>query len=407
MDLLYIIGMVMLAASCVFLFCRCYRQCRHIRVSNSVNNDIFRSMASYVMLADPDFNVLKTNYYNMTGTTPKAVPPKVGNLLHCKNGEDAGTCGTHDLCADCPVRSAIAGAFRAKAGFSGIEAPMILYTSDDRTQSIECDVLISGNYIRLGGGGKPHMVLTVNDITAQKNTQRQLEKARLRAEEADRMKTLFLANTSHELRTPLNAIVGFSELLASDPSAEERQEYLRIIRTNNELLLQLVSDILDLSKIEAGELEYEYSDVELNTIMEEQEHLCRLRQPPDSPTTISFHRKYPSCYLHTDRNRLSQVIANLLSNAVKFTARGSIDFGYDIRGREVRIYVSDTGTGIPEEVRGQLFKRFVKAGSHKQGIGIGLAISKSIVKALGGEIGFESEAGKGSTFWFTLPYEPK
>lgn len=154
MDLLYIIGMVMLAAGCVFLFCRCYRQCRHIRVSNSVNNDIFRSMASYVMLVDPDFNVLKTNYYNMTGTAPKAVPPKVGNLLHCKNGEDAGTCGTHDLCADCPVRSAIAGAFRAKAGFSGIEAPMILYTSDDRTQSIECDVLISGNYIRLGGGGK-------------------------------------------------------------------------------------------------------------------------------------------------------------------------------------------------------------------------------------------------------------
>lgn len=251
------------------------------------------------------------------------------------------------------------------------------------------------------------MVLTVNDITAQKNTQRQLEKARLRAEEADRMKTLFLANTSHELRTPINAIVGFSELLASDPAPEEKQEYLRIIRTNNELLLQLVSDILDLSKIEAGELEYEYSDIELNTIMEEQEHLCRLRQPDDSPTTISFHRKYPSCYLHTDRNRLSQVIANLLSNAVKFTARGSIDFGYDIRGREVRIYVSDTGTGIPEEVRGQLFKRFVKAGSHKQGIGIGLAISKSIVKALGGEIGVESEVGKGSTFWFTLPYEPR
>lgn len=136
------------------------------------------------------------------------------------------------------------------------------------------------------------MVLTVNDITAQKSTQRQLEKARLRAEEADRMKTLFLANTSHELRTPLNAIVGFSELLASDPTAEERQEYLRIIRTNNELLLQLVSDILDLSKIEAGGLEYEYSDIELNTIMEEQEHLCRLRQPADSPTTISFHRKY-------------------------------------------------------------------------------------------------------------------
>lgn len=204
---------------------------------------------------------------------------------------------------------------------------------------------MAGNYLTFGSTVR--MVLTVNDITNQKNAQRELEKARRRAEEADRMKTFFLANTSHELRTPLNAIVGFSELLATDPTPEEKQEYLRIIRTNNELLLQLVSDILDLSKIEAGELEYEYSDIELNTIMEEQEHLCRLRQSDDSPTTITFHRKYPSCYLRTDRNRLSQVMANFLSNAVKFTARGSIDFGYDIRGREVYIYVSDTGTGIP------------------------------------------------------------
>lgn len=405
MGLTGMISMAVLAVVCVLLICRIARQHRYIRISDRVNDEIFRSVAAFVLLIDPDFNVLRTNYYSATGSAPKTGPPKVGNLLRCKNGEDAGICGTHDLCADCPVRTAIAEAFRSKRNFSGIEAPMTLYTSDDRTQTVECDVSVAGNYIAFGS--KIRMVLTVNDITSQKNAQRQLEKARLRAEEADRMKTLFLANTSHELRTPLNAIVGFSELLANTPDSEERQEYLRIIRTNNELLLQLVSDILDLSKIEAGELEYEYSDIELNTIMEEQEHLCRLRQPDDSPMTITFHRKYPSCYLHTDRNRLSQVIANFLSNAVKFTARGSIDFGYDIRSREVRIYVSDTGTGIPEEVRGQLFKRFVKAGSHKQGIGIGLAISKSIVKALGGEIGVESEAGKGSTFWFTLPYEPR
>lgn len=399
-----IISMVVLAVVFVFLIQRILYQRRYIRVSEQVNNGIFRSVAAYVLLIDPDFNVLQTNYYSATGSAPKAVPPKVGNLLRCKNGEDAGICGTHDLCADCPVRSAIAEAFRAERNFSGVEAPMVLYTSDDRTQTVECDVSVAGNYIAFGS--MIRMVLTVNDITNQKNAQRQLEKARQRAEEADRMKTLFLANTSHELRTPLNAIVGFSELLATDPTPEEKQEYLRIIRTNNEVLLQLVNDILDLSKIEAGELEYEYSDIELNTIMEEQEHLCRLRQTDDSPTTITFHRKYPSCYLRTDRNRLSQVIANFLSNAVKFTAKGSIDFGYEIRSREVYIYVSDTGTGISEEVRGQLFRRFVKAGSHKQGIGIGLAISKSIVKALGGEIGVESEVGKGSTFWFTLPYEP-
>ena len=400
-----IISTAVLAVACVLLTGRIIWQRRYVRISSRVNDEIFRSVAAYVLLIDPDFNVHQTNYYTVTGTAPKAVPPKVGNLLRCKNGEDAGVCGTHDLCADCPVRSAIVEAFRTGRNFSGVEAPMVLYTSDDRTQTVDCDVSVAGNYLTFGSTVR--MVLTVNDITNQKNTQRELEKARRRAEEADRMKTFFLANTSHELRTPLNAIVGFSELLATDPTPEEKQEYLRIIRTNNELLLQLVSDILDLSKIEAGELEYEYSDIELNTIMEEQEHLCRLRQSDDSPTTITFHRKYPSCYLRTDRNRLSQVMANFLSNAVKFTARGSIDFGYDIRGGEIRIYVSDTGTGIPEEVRGQLFKRFVKAGSHKQGIGIGLAISKSIVKALGGEIGVESEVGKGSTFWFTLPYEPR
>lgn len=400
-----IISTAVLAVACVLLTGRIIWQHRYVQISSRVNDEIFRSVAAYVLLIDPDFNVHQTNYYTVTGTAPKAVPPKVGNLLRCKNGEDAGVCGTHDLCADCPVRSAIAEAFRTGRNFSGVEAPMVLYTSDDRTQTVDCDVSVAGNYLTFGSTVR--MVLTVNDITNQKNAQRELEKARRRAEEADRMKTFFLANTSHELRTPLNAIVGFSELLATDPTPEEKQEYLRIIRTNNELLLQLVSDILDLSKIEAGELEYEYSDIELNTIMEEQEHLCRLRQSDDSPTTITFHRKYPSCYLRTDRNRLSQVMANFLSNAVKFTARGSIDFGYDIRGREVYIYVSDTGTGIPEEVRGQLFKRFVKAGSHKQGIGIGLAISKSIVKALGGEIGVESEVGKGSTFWFTLPYEPR
>lgn len=405
MSLPGILCVALLAVICALLICRVCYQRRYIRVSERVSDEIFRSVAAYILLIDPDFNVLQTNYYSVTGSAPKANPPKVGNLLRCKNGEDAGVCGTHDLCSDCPVRSAIAEAFRTEQSFSGVEAPMVLYTSDDRTQTVECDVSAAGNYIAFGN--KKRMVLTVNDITAQKNAQRQLEKARLRAEEADRMKTLFLANTSHELRTPLNAIVGFSELLASAPTPEEKEEYLRIIRINNDVLLQLVSDILDLAKIEAGELEYEYSDVELNAILEEQEHLCRLRQSGDSLTTITFHRKYPSCYLHTDRNRLSQVVANFLSNAVKFTARGSIDFGYDICGREIRVYVSDTGTGIPGEVQEQLFKRFVKAGSYKQGIGVGLAISKSIVKALGGRIGVESEVGKGSTFWFTLPYEPK
>ena len=225
--------------------------------------------------------------------------------------------------------------------------------------------------------------------------------------ENDKMKNDFISSISHELRTPLNAIIGFSELLMDDPAPTEKQEYMRIIRSNGEVLIQQLCDILDLSKIEAGTLGYEYTDVELNAVMEELEGGFRMRQPENSPVRITFHRKYPVRYIRTDRKRLIQVIANLLSNAVKFTSEGSVDFGFEIRGGELYVYVADTGAGIPEEHRGQLFQRFVKAGSFRQGIGIGLAISKSIVETMGGRIGVESRPGKGSTFWFTLPCKPE
>ena len=420
MQLLYVIGTGVLAAFCVLLAVRICYQRRYIRTSDRINDCIFRNVAAYLLLIDPDFNVLQTNYRSATGTAPQAVPPKVGNLLRCRNGEDAGVCGTHELCADCPVRAAINGVFRTKKGFSGLEVPMVLYTSDDHTETVDCDVSVAGNFLTVAG--QPRVVLTVSDISAQKRTQRELEKARVRAEESDRMKSRFLANMSHELRTPLNAIIGFSELLMDDPlnaivgfsalvaeteSIEEREQYLSVIQKNNELLLQLISDILDLSKIEAGTLGYEYSDVELNAVMEELEGGFRMRQPENSPVRITFHRKYPVRYIRTDRKRLIQVIANLLSNAVKFTSEGSVDFGFEIRGGELYVYVADTGAGIPEEHRGQLFQRFVKAGSFRQGIGIGLAISKSIVETMGGRIGVESRPGKGSTFWFTLPCKPE
>lgn len=334
------------------------------------------------------------------------MPPKVGNLLRCRNGEDAGVCGTHELCADCPVRAAITGVFRTKKGFSGLEVPMVLYTSDDRTATVDCDVSVAGNFLTVAG--QPRVVLTVSDISAQKRTQRELEKARRsRRGVGPHEITLPGQHECHELRTPLNAIIGFSELLMDDPAPTEKQEYMRIIRSNGEVLMQQLSDILDLSKIEAGTLGYEYTDVELNAVMEELEGGFRMQQPKNSPVRITFHRKYPVRYIRTDRKRLIQVIANFLSNAVKFTSEGSVDFGFEIRGGELYVYVADTGAGIPEEHREQLFQRFVKAGSFRQGIGIGLAISKSIVETMGGRIGVESQPGKGSTFWFTLPCKPE
>lgn len=405
MHLLYTIGIAILAALCALLVCRILCQRRKITNGDRINRELLRNVSAYVLLVDPDFNVLYTNYYTITGTPEASEPPKVGNLLRCKNGEDAGECGLHELCVSCPVRTAIGESFRTKRNFANLETPMTLYTAPDRTKSVECEVSVSGNYMTVDGQSR--LVLTVHDITTFKNIQRELVDARVRAEESDRMKSLFLANTSHELRTPLNAIIGFSELLAEDRPEEERREYIRFIRTNNELLLQLVNDILDLSKIEAGTLEYNYEEVEVNAIMEEMEWVYRTKQPEGGPVQLRFQRESKSCRIQTDRVRLSQVVSNFLSNAVKFTTSGEIVFGYEERGDEIYFYVRDTGKGIPAERLEQVFHRFVKIGSHKQGVGIGLAICKSIVESMGGKIGAESRVGEGSTFWFTLPRRNK
>lgn len=394
-------GIILLTLLSIWLGLRLLGSKRYVKAATDITELIFRHIDVYVLLVDRDFNVRRTNYYDLTGTTEAARAPKVGNLLHCKNGTDAGECGTHELCESCPVRAAIGQAFGSKRNFSGLEAPLTLYTSEDRSQKVDCEVSVTGIYLRIEE--EPYLLLTIHDITADKRIRRELTEARMRAEESDRMKSFFLANTSHELRTPLNAIVGFSDLLIAEDSAEIRQQYARIIHTNNDLLLQLVNDILDLSKIEAGTLEYRYSDEELNAVMEELEGAHRMRQEPDSPVQLVFRKQYAQCMLRTDRKRLSQVLSNFLTNALKFTERGEIVFGYEIRDESVYFYVRDTGTGIPEEKKELLFRRFVKVESSRQGVGIGLAISKSIVESMGGRIGVESREGEGSTFWFTLP----
>ncbi|WP_418990747.1 sensor histidine kinase [Alistipes sp.] len=394
-------GIVLLTLLSIWLGYRLLGSQRDVKTTTNITELILKNIDAYVLLVDADFNVQRTNYYDLTATSEAKRPPKVGNLLRCKNGMDAGECGTHEMCATCPVRAAIGEAFRTGRKFSGLEAPLTLYTSEERSESIDCEVSVTGIFLRIEE--QPYLLLTIHDITADKRIRRELDEARIRAEESDRMKSFFLANTSHELRTPLNAIVGFSDLLIAEDSAEIRQEYARIIHTNNELLLQLVNDILDLSKIEAGTLEYAYRDEELNAVMEELEGAMHMRQEPDSPVKLTFCRLYPQCRLTTDRKRLSQVLSNFLTNAIKFTERGEIVFGYEIRDDEIYFYVRDTGSGIPEEKKELLFRRFVKVGSSRQGVGIGLAISKSIVESMGGRIGVESREGAGSTFWFTLP----
>ena len=234
----------------------------------------------------------------------------------------------------------------------------------------------------------------------------ELRAAKEHAEESNRLKSAFLANMSHEIRTPLNAIIGFSGILANIEDEDNKDEYISIIENNNTLLLQLINDILDISKIEAGTLEFRYSNVDLNQLMEEIKNVLESRVESKG---LKFIKKTPlsSCIVYTEKNRLTQVINNFLTNAIKFTSKGSITLGYEPRDSELFFYVKDTGCGIPSDQKEAVFGRFVKLNSFKQGTGLGLSICQTIVERLGGRIGVDSEEGKGSVFWFSIPYENK
>ena len=247
-------------------------------------------------------------------------------------------------------------------------------------------------------------MLCINyDITPLKETEQKLIIARDKAEELDRLKSAFLANMSHEIRTPLNAIVGFSSLLAETDSRNERQEYIKIVQENNELLLQLISDILDLSKIEAGTFNFVYTNVDVNETCAE--IIKSMSMKVGKGIELIFEEPFPECYIYTDKNRFTQVISNFINNALKFTQQGSITLGYEqVSHQKIKFYVRDTGMGIPEEKQKSVFERFVKLNTFVQGTGLGLSICKSIVSQMGGEIGVDSAEGIGSCFWFTHPY---
>lgn len=247
--------------------------------------------------------------------------------------------------------------------------------------------------------GMIEMICINYDITELKETEAKLIKAKDKAEESDRLKSAFLANMSHEIRTPLNAIVGFSNLLAYAQEESERAQYIGIVEENNELLLQLISDILDLSKIEAGTFEFVYDRVDVRQLCEDVVTSLRVKVPAGVDLCIAPNLS--ECWVYSDKNRLRQVISNFVNNAFKFTPSGKITVGYMLRDGEVEISVTDTGVGIEEEKQKQIFDRFVKLNSFAHGTGLGLSICKSIVEQVGGRIGVNSEPGKGSRFWFT------
>ena len=241
------------------------------------------------------------------------------------------------------------------------------------------------------------------DITQLELMRRELIESKEKAETSDKLKSAFLANMSHEIRTPLNAIVGFSRIISESDNAEERREYYEIVDANNERLLQLINEILDLSKIESGIVEFTYGPVRLHTLCKEihDAHVFRCPQGVE----LRFDSPDEALSIHSDKNRIFQVFSNLIGNAFKFTTEGSVSYGYKQEGERVVFYVKDTGLGIEPEKLGRVFQRFAKLNNFAQGTGLGFSICKTIIERLGGEIAVSSEVGTGTTFTFWLPLE--
>ena len=260
----------------------------------------------------------------------------------------------------------------------------------------------NNNFIKLSDGRK-WIVYTAWDITDLKIMERKLRLAKEEAEESNRIKSAFLANMSHEIRTPLNSIVGFASIIAELDAREERQEYLAIMQENTELLLQLISDILDLAKIEAGTLDYNMGYVDVSDFCKDVMRNYDIKE--DKAVPVLLAPDLPDYRIYTDKKRLMQVVTNFINNALKFTSEGQILLEYHpVEGTDqIEFSVTDTGMGIAPDAVATVFDRFVKLNTFAKGTGLGLSICKSIIEHLGGTIGAESELGVSSRFWFRHP----
>jgi len=275
------------------------------------------------------------------------------------------------------------------------ERELRILEEDDKIKWLRCSLIVKED----ANNGHRELIGVSYDITELK----EMILAKDKAEALDRLKSAFLANMSHEIRTPLNSIIGFSDLLAETDDEDERREFIAIIQRNNELLLKLVSDILDLSKIESGTFDFVRREMNVNTICDEVMQTFRNKELPEGVELI-FDQSLPEDIMYADPGRVKQVLMNFVTNSLKFTYDGYVKLGYELQPDNTMLFfVEDTGTGIASENIEKIFDRFVKLDSFAQGTGLGLSICKSLIEEMGGTIGVESEVDKGSRFWFTLP----
>lgn len=358
---------------------------RNLRQIQEVNQIILDHSNSGLVYVNTDYVV---EWENLTKYSNHPLAGRYKQGVCCYRN----VMGREDPCPGCVMQRAMAsGKMEAKE----------LNLEGDAIVEIVATPVYSG-----AKDSKPRgVVLKYEDVTERRKVAREWLRAKEAAEKSDKLKSMFLSNMSHEIRTPLNAIVGFSELLTQTEEQAEKEEYISIIQRNNELLLQLINDILDLSKIEAGTLEFVYTMVDINELLRSLELSSRQKIVDNPDIEITFTSRLDECVVYTEKNRVLQVLSNFMSNALKFTSKGHVYFGYEKQRNELRFFVSDTGKGIPADKRDDIFKRFIKLDSFTNGTGLGLAICQTIVNKLGGMIGVDSEEGKGSTFWFTLPLE--
>ncbi|MEG1553746.1 MAG: response regulator [Rikenellaceae bacterium] len=361
---------------------RTQKALNELQQTSTYNQLILDNTDTGLAYVSPDFVVLWENISLMAGSERYNVYKK-GEICYKAINPDLNS-----PCPGCPVIEAVKAKQRVSKEITLSYGDIIDVTATPvYKESKELD----------------GVVFKIENVTKERRSFKELQEAKEKAERSDRFKTNFLANMSHEIRTPLNAIVGFSDLIANVDSKDEQKEYSRIISTNNELLLKLISDILDLSKIEAGFMDIKNDYFDLSGLFTELLMLFETKM--ESDVKLVYESQYKSCMVCLDKSRITQIVSNFVTNAAKFTTHGYIKIGYEVIDGGVRIYVSDTGIGIAKENISSVFERFEKLNDFAQGTGLGLSICKSIVDAYKGKIGVNSKEGEGSTFWVEVPCE--